>query len=320
MRCRRSLPAASESKTTLHISRLLEHHRKFAKEGLPGSFGDGYLMVHNRVFRQMREAALKAGYKFNSERNDAYDTFPLLQLENLLQAKVLPYANNVSAFERLTSAQLEVLEWEDIDGNLKKNFVFHEGCHAVVRTLAGQTLGPLNQIAGIESERNFAFRMLLEESCANTAELLGTIDVHDQVHRCLFEMNSYMANFDNRTNLKNAMADLGAGTLIKFMVLSYLQANFLRERIEDRQLQEMVGIAAKGLVLDAKKVKTLRAMAKMSFQLSERFRVQTTGFHLRLAGIKTPSAKLFDFDFLAGLENEPFHNFLNHFANLLEPK
>lgn len=56
--------------------------------------------------------------------------------------------------------------------------------------------------------------------------------------------------------------------------------------------------------------KTLRSLGKIAFQLSERFREQTTGFHLRLAGIQTPMRELFAFDFMSQLKKkkdlEPF--------------
>lgn len=301
----------------MKISRLFEQHQKFKSQGLSGSFGDGYLIAHNRIFKKIREAALRGGYKFSSERDEAYETFPLLQLEALLKTKVFPYSNNVVAFESMTAVQLEALSWEDVDGNLKKNFVFHEACHGVVRLLAQKNLGPARESGDLESQRRFVLRMLLEESCSNTSELLGVIDAADPIHRIFYEMNSYVCEFESRTHLKNAMNEIGADILIKFMVLAYLQANFLRPAIEDRQFQEMIRLVT-DRSLDPKHIKTLRALGKIAFNLSERFRVQTTSFHLRLAGVKTPPEDLFDFDFLRVLAKEPgFPAFLQEFASTL---
>ncbi len=300
----------------MKLTHLLEHHRKFSGRGLPGSLGDGYLVVHNRFYRWIREAALASGFRFSAEKNEAFESFPLLQLENILRARVLPYVNNAAALEQLTPVQLLALDWQDVDGNLKKNYVFHEGCHAVVRGLAGEVLGPSGEMHDLKTQRRFALRMLLEESCANTVELLGTVDANDQIHRLFFEMNSYMGNFENRTNVKNAFAEIGEATVIKFVTLAYLQANFLREKIEDREFAAMIRFATGGAELDAKKQKSLRALSKVAFQLSERFRVQTTSFHLRLAGIKTPAKELFGFDFMGELKSGPYREVFDRWAGL----
>lgn len=303
---------------TMKISRLLDQHRKFKSQGLADSLGDGYLMAHNRVFKKIRMAALEAGYQFSSARDEAYETFPLLQLEPLLQEKVLPYSRNVLPLERLTAGQLDVLSWEDIDGNLKRNFVFHEACHAVVRVIGDKYFGGLNVGTSLDSQRQFATRMLLEESCANTCEFLGCAEASDQTHRLFYEMNSYVCEYESRTYLKNAMVEIGQTVVVKIMVLAYLQANFLRYNLEDKQFQLMLKIASDN-VLDLKQQKALRAMAKVAFNLSERFRVQTTSFHLRLAGIHTPIEDLFDFPFLEVLfRRKGFENFLGEFAALFE--
>ncbi|MFS4457940.1 hypothetical protein [Bdellovibrio sp. HCB2-146] len=284
----------------MKLSRLMEQHQKFKDQGLKESFGDGYLMVHNRVYKNVRLAAIDAGYRFSHERNEAYETFPLLQLDKLLQTKVLPYSQNVVAFESMTAKELDILTWDDLDGNLKKNFVFHEATHAVVRSLAEKFLPSQKLEGSVEGQRLFALRMLLEESCANTCELMGVLDTGDAIHKSFYELNSYVCEFENRTHLKNAVEEFGSKTVFHWMILSYLHANFLRERISDSEFSGM--LRAVGLeTADAKKLKNLRGISKIAFNLSERFRYQTTDFHLRLAGVNIPTEDLFDFDFLAVL-------------------
>lgn len=298
----------------MKISRLWEEHLKHADRGLPGSFGDGYLMVHNRLFRRVRDAALGEGCRFSDARDEAYEAFPLLRLEALLEKKTLPYANNAAAFASLTPVQREALTWDDADGNLKKNFVFHEACHAVVRALAARTLGPLPAGTGLEAERRRVFRWLLEESCANTCELLGMLDAGDALHRIFYETNSYIVMFDSRTHFRQAFAEIGADRVARVMLFSYVLANCLHPRLDERDLATL-GLGG----LEAKSVKTLRALSKTAFQLSERFRVQTTSFHLRLAGIKTPVQDLLDADVLEILRREPgMEAFLSEFLALFE--
>jgi len=307
------------------INRLIEAHLKFEEQGLPVSFGDGYLMAHNRYFRQIRNAALKIGFRPSSAQNQAYEAFPLLHLEDLLLAKTLPYSNNFAAFKALPKLQLEALTWDDVDGNLKQNFVFHEAAHGAIRTLADRLLGPYKlESQTLPSQRKFVLRMLIEESFANTCELMAIVDLEDSVHRCFFELNSYMNNFEQRTHLKNALESIGESKVIRFLFLAYLQSNFLRSGIDDSQFRLMIQIVentaadfSPGFSKDPKNLKTLRALAKVAFQLSERFRVQTTAFHLRLAGIQTSQQQLLDFDFLETFKEPQPMNFLVQLPGLL---
>ncbi len=301
----------------MKVARLFEEHRKFQAQGLTENLGDGYLMAHNGVFKRVRQKASAYGYRFSSNRDEAYETFPLVRLESVIEKKIFPYSNNVVALESLTPAALDVLTWEDIDGNLKKNFVFHEACHGVVRAFAKESFEPLGKPRDLDSSRAFALRMLLEESCANACELFGVTEANDQLHRIFYEMNSYVCEFESRTNLKNAMASIGPSLVVKFMVLSYMQANFLRDGISDSQFKDMITFVTSER-LDPAKLKTLRAISKIAFNLSERFRLQTTSFHLRINGIMTPSEDLFDYDFLRELRRlNGVEKFLNQFAGLV---
>ncbi|KYG63743.1 hypothetical protein AZI86_13035 [Bdellovibrio bacteriovorus] len=281
----------------MKISRLLELHQQHQSQGLFGSFGDGYLVAHNRVFRGVRTMALAAGYKFSDSRDEAYDAFPLLQLDRILESKTLPYANNVVPFESLTSAQQELISWDDVDGNLKRNFVFHEGSHAVFRSLK-----PAHRSEDVSVQ---VVWMLLEESFANTMELLAVIDAGDAAHRIFFELNSYVCEFDHRHHLLKALTEFGEKVLVPFMVLSYLHSNFLREKIEDKDFNQIFKMLSLENLSDTQ-IKTLRALSKVVFNLSERFRYQTTDFHLRLAGVKNPYELLYKTDFLkiCALEEE----------------
>jgi hypothetical protein len=295
----------------------MEHHRKFSSEGLDGALGDGYLLHNNRAYRAIRKAALAAGFKYSADRDEAYEAFPLLRLEAILKKKIIPYSRNASAFQELPESALELITSEDADGNLKKNFVLHEGCHAVVRLILNRTLPDLVSKSGIERSREVALRMILEESCANTAELIGCVDADDAVHKIFYELNSYVCEFESRTNLKKACDGFSREAVVRFLVLSYMQSNFLRTSIDDRQFNRMLKLSGLDASGPAQK-KLLRALGKIAFNLSERFRTQTTAFHLRLNGISTPTDELFDFDFLALIESgEKYSNCISSFAKIL---
>ena len=302
----------------MKVSRLLEQHQKFANQGLPTSFGDGYLVQHNRFYRSIRKAAEDFSFSFSHERNEFYEVFPLLQLEDLLGKKVLSYVDNVGVFKQLSRAQLEVLTWQDLEGNLKKNHVFHEASHAVIRTLTTRHWGPVvTPGSSLDSQRDYILRMLFEESCANTCEFLGVAETSDTLHRLFYEMNSYVSEFESRTYLKKALDEMGLPGVSRFMVLAYLHSNFLREKFDDKDIRQMLELA--GLTkLDAQQVKALRALGKVAFNLSERFRYQTTSFHLRLAGVQTPLEELVDYPFMEALKRKnQIEDLLQEWVSLL---
>ena len=279
----------------MKIAALLKNHQNFQQKGLAGNFGDGYLMEHNRVYRQIRKAALAGGYKFSSDPNGAYEVFPLLQLERLLKAKIFPYSNNVRVFEEMPPSQLEVLVWDDLVGNLKRNFVFHEGCHGVIRDLVSEHFG--------KDPQPSVWQMLLEESFANTAELLGIMDVDNATHRAFYELNSYNTLFEHRTGLKKAMDELGSNVLIPFLLLSYLHVNFLRDSLDEGDLKKILSLIEADKPT-ANQLKILKFLAKLTFELSEIFRYQTTAFHLKINGITSPLEEALDFDFLEELKKQ----------------
>lgn len=301
----------------MKLSRLYSQNQAFQNQGLPKAWGDGYLMAHNRLYRGVRQGALRLGYQFSSAPNKAYAAFPLLQLEDILQKRVLPYADNSSVFDSLSTNSREALTWEDVDGNLRRNFVFHEASHGIARDLMEKHGWGRLKGTGIEVQRDQVLRALFEESCANAVELLGALEVSDPVHRAFYETNSYICMFQDRTHLARAAESIGFRVLFKFMVFSYLQANFLRTNFEDRDFLHMLAMSREGEWSGEEK-KTLRALGKIAFQLSLRFREQTTGFHLRLVGIQTPIGELFAFDFMSQLKKKKdLEPFLNEFLDLI---
>ncbi|MBX3040179.1 MAG: hypothetical protein KF789_05650 [Bdellovibrionaceae bacterium] len=302
----------------MNLAPLLQAHRQSAADGLSRNLGDGYLMQHNAIYRRVREEALKAGYAFEANADPAYEAFPLLQLSRILKNRVLPYTDNVTVFESLSPEQLAAISTADLEGNLKRNFLFHESVHGVVRDLSLKILGPIPSPK--QSEQDFLLRILLEESCANTCELIGAMDADDKTHRAFYEINSYICHFELRVFLKKAFQEIGPRTLIPHLVFCYLHANFLKDRIEDRHFQQGQTLWD-NQKLKADELKSLRSLGKTAFQLSERFRQQTTGLQLRLEGISTPLERLVQFNLVDSLmTDKKIPEFIASFANLFQQK
>lgn len=293
----------------MKLASLLEHHAKSATAGeLPSLnrvFGDGFLITNNSIYRAVRSLADRAGYQFSREQNDAYRVLPLSQLEEILRSKKIPYFDNVTVLEDLEKRIPRATVWGDISDNLKGNSVFHEGAHAAARAASLSSGG-----ADVSSRPELrALVMLLEESYANAVELLSIVDAEDQVHRIFLELNSYVYMLNDRVHLRNAETLLGRSTLLRFLVLCYLYANFLREFSDSRggsfdqvlDLLASLSPESKTKLADAKTRRSLRQLSKVAFELNPRFREVTTRFYLRLSGVAFDVTGSRDFDFMAEL-------------------
>lgn len=276
----------------MKLARLLEEHLKSnAAGGLKNNFGDAYLCQNNKIYANIRKACVKANFKFSTDRNEAYQALPLSQLSAILNSKVIPYIDNISVLKQIENQIPKVAVWDDISDNLKKNYIFHESCHAVARSLIS------DRDAGDK-----VLNLLLEESFANTCELLAVLDANDGIHRIFYEWNSYTALFEERTNLKNAITEIGEEVFMKIIFFGYLHSNYLNDHIDDKQLQRVLRLVAKH-PFSSKQMKTIKALIKLTFTLNSRFKEVTTRFYMRLSGFNLDYDKIRKTDYLSNFEN-----------------
>ncbi|MBC7420253.1 MAG: hypothetical protein H7328_05945 [Bdellovibrio sp.] len=281
----------------MKLNRLLELHSDTTEpHHLSDNFGDSLLCKKNKIFSNIRKACLSRSYQFSSAQNEFYQALPLSQLEDVLTKKVIPYVNNVSVLKHLERNWPHVTEWDDLSDNLKRNFVFHESCHAVARSEA---------LASQQLTDSLVLQMLIEESFANTCELLAVIDAEDNAHRIFYEISSYTSLFEERTNLKNAQTEIGSEKLMEFILLSYLHSNFLFESLDELQFKRILKIIFKENSPNPSQVKTMKRISKICFTLDEKFKFVTTGFYMRLNGYKMSQSNLLSFDFMARIEQTP---------------
>lgn len=276
----------------MKITRIIASHQKFSKlSTLENNLGDGYLFQHNRIFKNIRQLAISFGFNFSANTNFDYQALPLIQLESILAQKKIPYIDNVSAITML-ARQLPNIDWNDLASGLKKNYILHESCHAVARSVFTQHGFKKDNQLGIS-----AFQMLLEESFANTCELLAIVDVQDVDHGVFFEHNSYTYLPEIRTNIKKIISSIGDFKFFKFMQVTYLYSNFLRPQISENQLTKILHFLQIS-TSDVQIIKGLRSLSKIAFTLDLDFRTVTTQLHLKL---NNQNIDLENFDFMSNL-------------------
>jgi hypothetical protein len=247
-------------------------------------FGDQALYHSNGIFRIIRNRAIEAGYRFSANTDSLYDALPLTQLEVVHKTKTIPYTPNRAAVQFVLD-RTEQSTWEEIADGFRRCFVFHESCHAVARTAIAtfitqtKTNQPLNN-------SELTFLSLLEESFANTCELLGIIDCTSPQLVALYEANSYTALLESRHDLLQIQNEVGAESFFRFVHLCYLQSCFLRNELSERDFKQIL-MFAKLKIDDTRLRKRLRSVSQISFTLDRRFREVTTRLHLRLNGLRT---------------------------------
>jgi hypothetical protein len=252
-------------------------------------FGDQALYQTNRMFRTIRNRAVKAGYRFSANTNSLYDSLPLTQLEVIHKAKTIPYTPNRAAVLFVLDRS-DQSTWEEIADGFRRCFVFHEACHAVART----EISAFNKAAfNLKTKTNQAlnnseltFLSLMEESFANTCELLGIIDCTSPQLVSFYEANSYTALIETRHDLIQLQKEVGEEGFFRFMHLCYLHSCFLRHELTERDFKQTL-LFAKLEISDARLRKRLKSVSHLAFTLDQRFREVTTRLHLRINGLRT---------------------------------
>jgi len=274
----------------MKLSVMLQKHFDAPKAGLASNFGDSFLMQTVPVYRNIRRKTLELGFSYSDKPNADYLAFPMSQLENVLNSKVIPYTDNVTALAAL-NANAPGLEWDHVVDNLKPNFVFHESCHAVARSLSANV-----NALGLQERLTV---LLLEESFANACEFFAIAEAADQACRNFFEGNSDFSAFENRSNLKKAIEKFGPVAVFKVLLLGYVHSNFLNEKISDGDFKKLLDAAGLSLPDTA----ALKSLVKNCFNLNPRFRYTTTEMYLRINGTTTPVEQALDFDYLHLVKN-----------------
>ena len=278
----------------MHLLRLLEIHKQHSSsDGIEQNFGDGYLLNHNRIYRNMRKEAQLSGFHYAPASNDQL-VLPFLQLESILKNKEIPYIDNTSPIEKLV-VDYPHLTWTDIYTQLKRNYVFHESCHATARAVFMATEEKQSDAAGL------ALQIFLEESFANTCELIAMLDAEDAAHQIFFEQNSYTWLPEMKSLFKKVIDQNGELILMKLLLLAYLYSNLLRYEVPEKQFSEILDLLQVEQS-NKSKVREIKKLISVAFTLDEEFRTVTSALHLKLHRLSVDLKKI---DLLCELKQRP---------------
>ena len=285
------------------------HHQYRSPHALSQSLGDAYLLKTNPVFRNIRMAAIEFGFRFQEKRFYHYDALPLTQLPKILSKKIIPYCDNVKALQEIEKIAPDVFQWEEVPP-LRENLVMHESAHGVARELKKIYFRKNKDHAKLTASQKKVLETLLEEAFANAVECLANVYCQNEMDDEILQKNSYIKESSaNRKAIVSAVHCIGIEATFRLLQLSYLHANFLKPKFEEKSFKAALKIIfmhdEDGIPkLSMKDQKVLQNAFKIGLSLDPAFTILTNSFCLRLMGLKESIYDLVNFDFLAAFENE----------------
>ncbi len=279
---------------SLKLETVIAAHKNYAHfTSLRTNLGDGFLYHYNPVFRNVRRLFLNLGYRFTTKDFCQYQTFPLIALPAILKAKCVPYSDNYTALARIECKSPGRFNMDTVLVP-KGNYLLHESCHCVADAVFDSLSGP----------KGIILRSILCESLANAVEAFACINVKENVHRTLYNFNSYThaaRNDPQIGTINRALLSAGPANTFKVLFFSFVYANFLYKKIDEHRFQEVIGL------LRINSAKTLFPVFRLGVRnLDFSFRVKTSGFYFRhFHGLHRSIYALTQFDFVRVLEKTP---------------
>jgi hypothetical protein len=311
-------PLDKSSKLPMLLHALLkEHDKPKSKHALKKNLGDAYLLAHNPIYARVRDAILKAGFKFSSERFYHYDALPLIELPRILAKKIIPYQDNVSPLKEIEAKAKGVFDLTFVTG-LKLNYLLHESAHGIARAITKKTLGKHRAKSGLKFEQEIVLRTQIEEAFANTTECMANLYVKDtsgkdsvHPHEEFFQRNAYIfKSVASQELLIVSDSNYGFEITTRLIFFSYLYSNMIKTEMAVDHFDRVLALVYRDDLETFQRLSDddkafLERIFGLGLGLDQQFTVFTNTLCLRLMGLKHEIFDLIAFDFLAVIEKEP---------------
>jgi hypothetical protein len=289
------------------LAKLAEFDNFPSSGALADAVGDRYLYRHNLFFANIRDSALRSGYRYSTKDTPMwrdYQSLGLTTLHRILSSKTIPYYDTGNTLGRLLKSNPRVaLSPGFILSNLKSNHTFHESAHCVAYSVFQRIEPDLKMVAPCERER-LVLEATLAESFANTVEVLGTLSRGMPLADTLFyRLNSYMAPEEKQTAiLQKAGEEFGANLRFTLLFLASFEANITAGKPDDITCQRIASAA--NCTNEHTEVASL--LTNEGFGLNAGFRQNTTPAYFELLGYKTEYTALTQSAWLGKTNNQSF--------------
>jgi hypothetical protein len=293
---------------------LKVHDRNLPPGSLRHCLGDGYLILHNLIYRKIRALALKYGFKFSQDTIIHYQSLPLAQLEKILRSKSIPYYDNVGAIREIIPPKVQINILLKDFPDFKNNNSFHESCHGVARTLRNSIITDHKKVLKTKKEeQRRAVLSAVEEAFANTCEQLSYAFCDDEYSKIFLPINNYQRPPKAVVSMiKSSIALYGFRTVFFTTLFSYIYSNCLYKKLDTQDLKKVrLYLVSQKLISEtemdlSKSVnrKKLKKLFDTGLNLSLGFRLLTASFCAKIYGYKQNIFSLYENDPLIILEGE----------------
>lgn len=291
----------------LKVQRLLQEHDKASavnKETIQQVFGDGFLFRYNKIYNRIRKKFLAYGFTTTNKDFCHYEVLPYASLTKILQAKKIPYADNITVFRDIENLRPGHFCIGDIP-KVKSNYLLHEASHCIADAfLEANDLNLKNHLPN--PEQAILFPYLMMESFANSIESFANAFNNSAEEKLFYDLNSYVT-YAKKTDsqLRYCIKTFGEKDTFTLIYISYLCANLLMPEQSTKQLQQLLVSAGLSETTTKKMLESPKAKGLFAhgYELNLDFRVQTTSFFCALIGLKLPLEKLVTIDLVTLLKN-----------------
>ncbi len=274
------------------LRELIAVHEQFhARNSLRDNLGDGFLYHQNPVYRHVRDEYARLGFRFTDRDFADYYAYPLMALDEAIDAGKIPYRRNFAWLKKLERSAPGLFTLPTLKASeLQYNYLFHESAHFLAHRRLFGRISPKK----VPKTQDSLLRIMLGESFANTAECLSAAYAEGEIGTYFLEANCHFrANREEVKVLRRSVRRWGGERVARALLAAFLYSNFLYERLSAAQ-RKRVGEFSQ---ID----EPMAPLLAIGLQLSEEFRQTTTPLHLWKLGFPPNLPRLLRFDPLAKL-------------------
>lgn len=270
------------------IAKLLWLDDEFVSEhALHDALGDRYLYASNSMFARVRTLFLENGFRYSFEATRMwrdYGTMPLLMLQEILDAGLVPYKDNATTL-RMISSRSPTLEMpiSHLLALLSRNYLLHESAHCIAYRLLSCDLDQSNEHQADKDK--YVYVCILCEAYANLVERLAAAEATSDAHRFFFTVNSFVeCREDVCSLLRDSVRILGLTQTFFIGMLTFYYLNTHDENPGDQVAETIIDTTFAGRSLSDAGRGLAKALINQGFGLHQRFRTETTPLFFRYVG------------------------------------
>lgn len=254
---------------------------------LAHALGDGYLYAHNRLYRRIREATVEIGCSFSCEPDREwydYQVFPLLLLDQIVAKRVIPYVDNCTTLQNLSSRHPGIgLTPRFLLDSIRRNYVLHESAHCLADAFLSES-GLLDPPPRGDGDTALVLKDIMGESFANTCESIASCLCTGPTERFFYSLNSYQAFDPELTErISGAIRSIGLAATFLLGLMCFFRLNLLSEPLDAESGARLVGLASGGI--QAGQRDDIVAMVRTCFLLNRRFVAEGSLHYFMMRGL-----------------------------------